>query len=796
MTSKGENKTLQAPDSQGSTEHPRWCTPDSIIYWSTKDEGAEAYVVNLDAVISRRLTNLKPLQATRPACSQDGTKFIIDTRVGEVGYEGNIDGTNVKRIPNIPKGSPPRNYTPDGTSYTLDSTIFGNYEVALIEIGGSTPINLTNNGATDWGAEWCGDSSKFAFMSNRDGEQYDIYTANANGSNQTRITHNPTARDFFPVWSPDCTKIAFSSNRDGNYQIYVMNADGSNQVNISNNGAQDLFPSWRPSRNPVVITTATPAPTPPPTSTPIPTATATPVPTATPIPTATPSPVPTATPSPTPSLAPPPKPKWVDIGGQVFERIPLGFWTKSRDNAVKVETGPRTNIPHGFEEITQEEGIKLAKESILEGNGNGFSPGKPVVPGETLYDYWEREEPGILQPNPLSNMVWKDSEPWYISTVEQEFEWANDPSLENIGTVEAPLYIPIGSPAWDLLNTTAPIGLETFPVLGAFTGSSPEEDAIQAKWALTVQDGFDLGAFKEYERLFSSPHETIGIAGHFANGTVYHSPIGTDAVYGPILEIYQNQGSQTGDLGLPTSDPYYDSETSYLRSDFEKGYIRWTGIGGYTAETYPCQTSSKLQLPLSAAQWGNKPGGNGFGEYDPSLKGYHPAEDRGRGVETPVFAITSGQIKKISDVSQANDLSYGELMAIEHRGIFTIPAHGPEISNGQSYSYQKEVVNRFYSVYVHIIPWKDRETGKKLKEGDCVVAGQQIGILADLSKVGYGPHLHFEIRSPNQILLPNTKWAYVGVDRNNVNGFGYYYNVQPMIDGGVRNPTEVLQANQ
>src|SRR5205085_11253026 len=35
-------------------------------------------------------------------------------------------------------------------------------------------------------------------------------------------------------------RIAFSSFRDGNFEIYTMNADGSNQVNLTNNPASDI----------------------------------------------------------------------------------------------------------------------------------------------------------------------------------------------------------------------------------------------------------------------------------------------------------------------------------------------------------------------------------------------------------------------------------------------------------------------------------------------------------------------------------------------------------------------------
>jgi Tol biopolymer transport system component len=39
-------------------------------------------------------------------------------------------------------------------------------------------------------------------------------------------------------------KIVFVSNRDGNVEIYTMNADGSNQTNISNNKGSDQYPAW------------------------------------------------------------------------------------------------------------------------------------------------------------------------------------------------------------------------------------------------------------------------------------------------------------------------------------------------------------------------------------------------------------------------------------------------------------------------------------------------------------------------------------------------------------------------
>lgn len=56
---------------------------------------------------------------------------------------------------------------------------------------------------------------------------YDIFTANADGSNLVKITDNPKY-DAEPVVSSDGKQIVFGSQREGNFDVYIMNADGSN----------------------------------------------------------------------------------------------------------------------------------------------------------------------------------------------------------------------------------------------------------------------------------------------------------------------------------------------------------------------------------------------------------------------------------------------------------------------------------------------------------------------------------------------------------------------------------------
>ena len=74
-------------------------------------------------------------------------------------------------------------------------------------------------------------AGKIAFGSERDGN-LEIYVMNADGSNQTRLTHDANP-DNSPTLSPDGSKIAFESERDGNREIYAMDADGSNQTRLT-----------------------------------------------------------------------------------------------------------------------------------------------------------------------------------------------------------------------------------------------------------------------------------------------------------------------------------------------------------------------------------------------------------------------------------------------------------------------------------------------------------------------------------------------------------------------------------
>ena len=74
---------------------------------------------------------------------------------------------------------------------------------------------------------------------------YDIYTANADGSGARRLTANPDY-DAEGTLSPDGKTIVFTSLREGDLDIYTMGVDGSNLKRLTTTLGYDGGPFFSP----------------------------------------------------------------------------------------------------------------------------------------------------------------------------------------------------------------------------------------------------------------------------------------------------------------------------------------------------------------------------------------------------------------------------------------------------------------------------------------------------------------------------------------------------------------------
>ncbi|MGI9107393.1 MAG: carboxypeptidase regulatory-like domain-containing protein [Pyrinomonadaceae bacterium] len=117
-------------------------------------------------------------------------------------------------------------------------------EIYSMNADGSGQTRLTTNTAADRDPDWSPDGTRIAFETDRTGN-FEIFAINADGSNPVNLTNNPSFDDS-ASYSPDGARIAFASGRDGNQEIYVMNADGSNPVRLTNDPGVDEGPAWSP----------------------------------------------------------------------------------------------------------------------------------------------------------------------------------------------------------------------------------------------------------------------------------------------------------------------------------------------------------------------------------------------------------------------------------------------------------------------------------------------------------------------------------------------------------------------
>ena len=186
-----------------------------------------------------------------------GKGFVVcapeagDTELFRLDGEGKI----VKQLTDNDVDDCQPDVTPDGKTIVFWSTRSGSAEIWAMGIDGGSPRLLTrfpgNDQASDhrYGGEGppriSPDGSRIAWISIRDGEDWDLYSMRLDGTDVRRLTDH-LADDAYPAWSPDGKFIAFDSNRHGSIDIFVIPADGGKPQRLTDHPGNEQAPSWLP----------------------------------------------------------------------------------------------------------------------------------------------------------------------------------------------------------------------------------------------------------------------------------------------------------------------------------------------------------------------------------------------------------------------------------------------------------------------------------------------------------------------------------------------------------------------
>ncbi len=250
-----EGRTLTFPRPPAADLEPAFSPDGRALAYASCDDPAMAsscdvYVLPLDRDMrpkgpSRQVTRAK-FRARGLTWTRDGRSIVYGVSSGAHSHLWRIsaDGSN---SPERVELAGPGGIAPTA-GRSLDRLVFTRFVLDL-HINqlrpGASAAPLIQSTMVDFQPQYSPDGRRVAFTSDRAEERGEVWLADAEGTNVTRLTRGPGQAQATPRWSPDGRTIAFNSvGDDGHRDIWTIGVDGSGLRRMTRDPGDEQFASF------------------------------------------------------------------------------------------------------------------------------------------------------------------------------------------------------------------------------------------------------------------------------------------------------------------------------------------------------------------------------------------------------------------------------------------------------------------------------------------------------------------------------------------------------------------------
>lgn len=178
-----------------------------------------------------------------PALAAQGRQLVYENWL----YDDNIwqhdlsqPGTEPQPLLNSTMWDVHPTFSPDGTQIAFTSTRSGFYEIWTANADGSNLLQRTQFGGPQLGLpRWSPDGTALLFAARPEGTA-DIYRLALDGTRPERLTEHP-GNETRPTWHPDGTSFFFASDRRGSWQVWQQDFGTSTAIQHTENGGYGAF---------------------------------------------------------------------------------------------------------------------------------------------------------------------------------------------------------------------------------------------------------------------------------------------------------------------------------------------------------------------------------------------------------------------------------------------------------------------------------------------------------------------------------------------------------------------------